>query len=114
MEGVEPHSWSFSIGKKLRGGTRLGVLSEEEIRYGGLKAYSKTETIDRFRRLYDIVGLDSNGTDVVLRIAKRFMTSILVGATMYVSICLSPWATVIRNIQRLWVGKRLGGRWRAV
>lgn len=49
------------------------VLSEEEIRHGGLKAYSKTETIDRFRRLYDIVGLDSNGTDVVLRIAKRFL-----------------------------------------
>lgn len=49
------------------------VLSEEEIRHGGLKAYSKTETIDRFRRLYDIVGLDSNGTDVVLRIVKRFL-----------------------------------------
>lgn len=49
------------------------VLSEEEIRHGGLKAYSKDEMIDRFRRLYDIVGLDSNGTDVVLQIAKRYL-----------------------------------------
>lgn len=73
MEGVEPHSWSFSIGKKLRGGTRPGYSRKKKIRRGGLKAYSKTETIDRFRRLYDIVGLDSNGTDAVLRMAKHYL-----------------------------------------
>lgn len=59
--------------EKITGWHATRVLSEEEIRHGGLKAYSKTETIDRFRRLYDIVGLDSNGTDVVLRIVKRFL-----------------------------------------
>lgn len=59
--------------EKITGWHATRVLSEEEIRHGGLKAYSKTETIDRFHRLYDIVGLDSNGTDVVLRIAKRFL-----------------------------------------
>lgn len=59
--------------KKITGWHATRVLSEEEIRHGGLKAYSKTETIDRFRRLYDIVGLDTNGIDAVLRRAKHYL-----------------------------------------
>lgn len=59
--------------EKITGWHATRVLSEEEIRHGGLKAYSKTETIDRFRRLYDIVGLDSSGTEAVLRIAKHYL-----------------------------------------
>ena len=59
--------------EKITGWHATRVLSEEEIRHGGLKAYSKTETIDRFRCLYDTVGLDSNGTDAVLRRAKHYL-----------------------------------------
>ena len=59
--------------EKITGWHATRVLSEEEIRHGGLKAYSKTETIDRFRSLYDIVGLDSNRIDAVLRIAKHYL-----------------------------------------
>ena len=59
--------------EKISGWHATRVLSEDEIRHGGLKAYSKDEIIDQFRRLYDIVGLDSNGTDVVLQIAKRYL-----------------------------------------
>lgn len=59
--------------EKITGWHATRVLSEEEIRHGGLKAYPKTETIDRFRRLYDIVGLDTNGTDAVLRRAKHYL-----------------------------------------
>lgn len=59
--------------EKITGWHATRVLSEEEIKHGGLEAYSKDEMIDRFRRLYDIVGLDSNGTDSVLRIAKRYL-----------------------------------------
>lgn len=59
--------------EKITGWHATRVLSEEEIRHGGLKAYSRTETIDRFRRLYDIVGLDTNGIDAVLRRAKHYL-----------------------------------------
>lgn len=59
--------------EKITGWHATRALSEEEIRRGGLKAYSKTETIDRFRCLCDIVGLDSNGTDAVLRRAKHYL-----------------------------------------
>lgn len=59
--------------EKITGWHATRVLSEEEIRHEGLKAYSKTETIDRFRCLYDTVGLDSNGTEAVLRIAKHYL-----------------------------------------
>lgn len=59
--------------EKITGWHATRVLSEEEIMHGGLKAYSKTETIEWFRRLYDIVGLDTNGTDAVLRRAKHYL-----------------------------------------
>lgn len=59
--------------EKITGWHATRVLSEEEIWHGGLKAYSKTETIDRFCRLCDIVGLDTNGTDAVLRRAKHYL-----------------------------------------
>lgn len=59
--------------EKITGWHATRVLSEEEIRREGLKAYSKVEMIDRFRRLCDIVGLDSNGADAVLRMAKRYL-----------------------------------------
>lgn len=59
--------------EKITGWHATRVLSEEEIRHGGLKAFSKEEMIDRFRCLYDNVGLDSNGIVVVLRIAKRYL-----------------------------------------
>lgn len=59
--------------EKITGWHATRVLSEKEIRHGGLKAYSRTETIDRFRRLYDIVGLDTNGIDAVLRRAEHYL-----------------------------------------
>lgn len=59
--------------EKITGWHATRVLSEEEIRHGGLKAYSKVEMIDRLRRLSNIVGLDSIGTDVVLRMAKQYL-----------------------------------------
>lgn len=59
--------------EKITGCHATRVLSEEEIRHGGLKAYSKVEMIDRLRRLSNIVGLDSIGTDVVLRMAKQYL-----------------------------------------
>lgn len=59
--------------EKITGWHATRVLSEEEIRHGGLKAYSKAEMIDRFRRLSSIVGLDSNETDDVLRMAKCYL-----------------------------------------
>lgn len=59
--------------EKITGWHATRVLSEEEIWHEGLKAYSKVEMIDRFRCLSNIVGLDSNGTDVVLRMAKRYL-----------------------------------------
>lgn len=59
--------------EKITGWHATRVLSEEEIRREGLKAYSKVEMIDRFRRLCDTVGLDSNGADAVLRMAKRYL-----------------------------------------
>lgn len=59
--------------EKITGWHATRVLSEEEIRREGLKAYSKIEMIDRFRRLCDIVGLDTSGTDAVLRRAKHYL-----------------------------------------
>lgn len=59
--------------EKITGWHATRVLSEEEIRHGGLKAYSRAETIDRFRRLYGIVGLDTNGIDAVLRRTKHYL-----------------------------------------
>lgn len=59
--------------EKITGWHATRVLSEEEIRRGGLKAYSKVEIIERFRRLSSFVGLDSNETDAVLRMAKRYL-----------------------------------------
>mgnify|MGYP004521916755 CR=1 FL=1 len=59
--------------EKITGWHATRVLSEEEIRREGLKAYSKGETINRFRCLSNIAGLDSNGTDAVLRMAKRYL-----------------------------------------
>lgn len=59
--------------EKITGWHATRVLSKEEIGREGLKAYSKVEMIDRFRRLCDIVGLDTSGTDAVLRRAKHYL-----------------------------------------
>lgn len=59
--------------EEITGWHATRVLSEKEIRHEGLKAYSKAETIARFRRLSDIVGLDSSETEAVLREAKRYL-----------------------------------------